>query len=121
MAVSQEESPSLSRKRQPFRAEGGEDVNFNRVSQGLYMRHGLFPKIPIYFFDAARKQVMKGLPEPPLRSIPIDASARTMERLAEIDFYAIGVSRDKHHRYLLNDPAITGVLLCVGGEVVGYS
>ena len=27
MAVSQEESPPLPRKRQPFRAEGGEDVN----------------------------------------------------------------------------------------------
>jgi hypothetical protein len=26
MAVSQEESPSLPRKRQPYRAEGGEDV-----------------------------------------------------------------------------------------------
>src|SRR5882757_8930615 len=23
---------------------------FNRVSQGLYIRHGLFPKMPIYFF-----------------------------------------------------------------------
>lgn len=23
---------------------------FNRVSQGLYIRHGMFPKMPIYFF-----------------------------------------------------------------------
>jgi ribosomal protein S18 acetylase RimI-like enzyme len=94
---------------------------FNRVSQGLYMRHGLFPKMPIYFFDAARERVMERLPEPPLRSTAIDASATTMERLAEIDFHAIGVRREKHHRYLLNDPATTGVLLCAGSEVVGYS
>ncbi len=93
---------------------------FNRVSQGLYMRHGLFPKMPIYFFDVARMRAMQGLPEPPLRSIPIDGSAATMERLAEIDSRAIGVPRGKHHRYLLSDPATTGVLLCAGSEVVGY-
>lgn len=93
---------------------------FNRVSQGLYMRHGLFPKTPIYFFDAARQQMVKGLPEPRLRGIPIDDSAATVERLAEIDSRAIGVAREKHHRYLRDDPATTGVLLCVGSEVVGY-
>lgn len=80
---------------------------FNRVSQGLYIRHGLFPKMPIYFFGAARERVMQGLPEPPLRSVAIDDSAATMERLAAIDSRAIGVSREKHHRYLLNDPATT--------------
>jgi GNAT superfamily N-acetyltransferase len=94
---------------------------FNRVSQGLYLRHGLFPKTPIYFFDALRESVLNGSPEPPLHSIAIDASATTMERLAEIDFHAVGFPREKHHRYLLNDPATTGVLLCAGSEVVGYS
>jgi hypothetical protein len=55
------------------------------------MRHGLFPKMPIYLFDAARERVMEGLPEPPLRSIAIDVSGTTMERLAKIDFHAIGI------------------------------
>lgn len=94
---------------------------FNRVSQGLYIRHGLFPKMPIYFLDAARERVMQGLPEPSLRSIPMDGSAATMKRMTEIDSRAIGVSREKHHRYLLNDPATRGVLLCAGSECVGYS
>jgi ribosomal protein S18 acetylase RimI-like enzyme len=94
---------------------------FNRVSQGLYMRHGLFPKMPIYFFAAARERVTERLPESPLRSMPIDDTAVTMKRLAEIDSRATGVSREKHHRYLLNDPATTGVLLCAGGGCVGYS
>jgi ribosomal protein S18 acetylase RimI-like enzyme len=93
---------------------------FNRVSQGLYIRHGLFPKMPIYFFDAARERVMEGLSEPPLRSIAIDDSAATMKRLAEIDTRAIGAAREKHHRYLLDDPATTGVLLRAGSECVGY-
>jgi ribosomal protein S18 acetylase RimI-like enzyme len=94
---------------------------FNRVSQGLYMRHGLLPKMPIYFFDATRERVMEGLRKPPLRSIATDANATTMEKLAEIDSHAIGFRREKHHRYLLNDPATKGVLLCAGSEVVGYS
>lgn len=94
---------------------------FNRVSQGLYMRHGLFPKMPIYFFSAARERVMKGLPEPPLRSIVIDDTAATMERLAEIDTRAIGVSREKHHRYLLSDSTTAGMWLCAGSDCVGYS
>lgn len=93
---------------------------FNRVSQGLYIRHGLFPKMPIYFLDAAPERVMEGLPEPPLRSVAIDSTAATMERLAEIDSRAIGFVREKHHRYLLNDPAMTGVFLYAGGECVGY-
>lgn len=94
---------------------------FNRVSQGLYMRHGLFPKMPIYFFSAARERVIQALPEPPLRAIPIDSSAATMEKLVAIDSRAIGVSREKHHRYLLDEPATTGVLLCAGRDCVGYS
>ena len=36
---------------------------FNRVSQGLYIRHGLFPKMPIYFFGVPREQLIDGLPE----------------------------------------------------------
>lgn len=94
---------------------------FNRVSQGLYMRHGLFPRMPIYFFDMMRERVAKRLPEPPLQSILIDGSDATMKKLAGIDARAIGVSREKHHRYLLNDPATSGFLLCAGSDCVGYS
>lgn len=93
---------------------------FNRVSQGLYMRHGLFPKMPIYFFAAARERVMAGLSEPRLRSVEIDDTAQ-MKALAEIDARAIGVTREKHHGYLLNDPATRGVMLYAGSECAGYA
>jgi ribosomal protein S18 acetylase RimI-like enzyme len=94
---------------------------FNRVSQGLYIRHGLFPKMPIYFFASARERVIAELPDPPLHSIAIDGTGEHMKRLAEIDARAVGVAREKHHRYLLNDPATTGVMLCAGSECVGYT
>jgi GNAT superfamily N-acetyltransferase len=94
---------------------------FNRVSQGLYIRHGLFPKMPIYFLGAARERVMAGLPEPPLRCIAIDDTAAHIKKLAEIDACAIGVAREKHHRYLLNEPGTTGVMLYAGSACVGYT
>lgn len=94
---------------------------FNRVSQGLYIRHGLFPKMPIYFFGAARDRVMAGLPDAPFRSVTIEGTAAHMKRLAEIDAHAVGVAREKHHRYLLSDPTTKGVMLCADGEYVGYA
>lgn len=93
---------------------------FNRVSQGLYIRHGLFPKMPIYFFGAARERVMVGLQKAPLRSIQINGTAAHMRKLDEIDIRAIGIARAKHHRYLLTEPATEGVMLYTGSECVGY-
>jgi len=94
---------------------------FNRVSQGLYIRHGLFPKMPIYFFGVPREDLIASLPEPPLHSIAIEDTAAHMNRLADIDRQAVGVAREKHHRYLLNEPGTTGVMLCAGRDCVGYT
>jgi len=33
----------------------------------------------------------------------------------------LGVSREKHHRYLINDSATKGFLLCTGDVPVGYA
>jgi GNAT superfamily N-acetyltransferase len=94
---------------------------FNRVSQGLYMRHGLFPRMPIYLFNATRARMTQALPAPSLRTIVIDNRTAPMEKLIEIDTRAIGVAREKHHRYLLGDAATTGVLLYAGSDCVGYA
>ena len=39
----------------------------------------------------------------------------------QLDVSALGFSREKHHRYLLNDPAMKGVLLHEGDDCVGYA
>jgi ribosomal protein S18 acetylase RimI-like enzyme len=67
---------------------------FNRVSQGLYIRHGLFPRMPIYFVGAARERVTPALPVSILRSIAIDDTAAHMRTLAEIDVPAVGAARE---------------------------
>jgi ribosomal protein S18 acetylase RimI-like enzyme len=92
---------------------------FNAVSQGLYIRHGLFPKFPLYLFTATSELLRARLQGPQLRAVPIDPA--DMPRLVEIDARALGVSREKHHRYLLADGAMTGVMLRAGDERIGYA
>jgi ribosomal protein S18 acetylase RimI-like enzyme len=94
---------------------------FNVVSQGLYMRHGMFPRLPIYFFDVARDALMTHLQGEKLRSTPIEPIAAHFNTLAQLDLSGLGISREKHHRYLLNDSTMKGVLLHDDGDCIGYA
>jgi GNAT superfamily N-acetyltransferase len=97
---------------------------FNTVSQGLYIRRGLFPRMPIYNFGAAREvladrlQAQRGQT---LRCEPLTNSRPHLERLAGIDGQVLSLPREKHHKYLMGDEATTGVLLSQDGECVGYA
>jgi GNAT superfamily N-acetyltransferase len=94
---------------------------FNTVSQGLYIRHGLFPRLPVYVFSAGRDELRsKGL-RAPMKYRRAEASPSDLGALAAIDISALGVSREKHHRYLLDDPAMMGFLLSEGDDCVGYA
>ena len=94
---------------------------FNRVSQALYIRHGIFPRMPIYFFNGAGDDMLRRLPDAPLRCVPVDNSAPCLAALARIDRHALGVSREKHHKFLLGDPVMQGALLYDGDNCVGYA
>ncbi len=94
---------------------------FNTVSQGLYIRHGLFPRFPIYNFSVARDLLMGHLRGPLFRNVPLEETASHLQTLAQIDARALGVSREKHHRYLINDGATRGVILYAGDDCVGYA
>src|SRR5271170_2153787 len=83
---------------------------FNRVSQGLYIRHGLFPKMPIYFFGASRDRLLATLQDQPMSCVALEDTASHRNSLAQIDIEALGVSREKHHRYLINDKATKGFM-----------
>ena len=81
---------------------------FNRASIGLYMRQGLFPRIPLFKLACARSNCS-------LRSVatvlrmkcigPDDLAA-----LEIIDRSALGFARGKHHRYLAADASNTGLI-----------
>jgi ribosomal protein S18 acetylase RimI-like enzyme len=45
--------------------------SFNTVSQGLYIRNGLFPRFPIYNFSVARELLMGRLQGPQFRYAPL--------------------------------------------------
>ena len=94
---------------------------FNTVSQGLYIRHGLLPRMPIYFFSGAREAVTAGLASETLAAVDIEPTERHLQMLRQLDDSAMGVSRDKHHRYLLADPTIKGALLYRQDELVAYA
>lgn len=93
---------------------------FNQVSQALYIRHGLFPRLPVYMFSASRDAVMARLPDERMRCVRIENTAAHLGALAAIDASALGVSRDKHHRYLIGDAATKGFLLYKGDDCAGY-
>jgi GNAT superfamily N-acetyltransferase len=93
---------------------------FNSVSQGLYMRNGMFPRCAIYDFAVARETLLAHLPASPLRCVPIADTASDLRELVEVDARALGVSREKHHRFLVGDGA-RGALLYAGEDCVGYA
>lgn len=95
---------------------------FNTVSQGLYIRHGLYPRLPIYFCKAARDSLNNRRGEADhLRCMDIRNTELDRERLAEIDMSALGFSRAKHHQFLLSDANNRGVLFYDGDDCVGYA
>jgi ribosomal protein S18 acetylase RimI-like enzyme len=95
-------------------------IAFNRVSQGLYIRHGLYPRLPVYSFSIAREALLGRLQRTPLRCVPIEDTASHLQSLAQIDAQALGVSRAKHHRFLIDGGAAKGFLLYEADDCVGY-
>ena len=94
---------------------------FNTVSQGLYIRNGLFPRFPIYNFSVSRELLMGRLQGPQFRPVSLEQTASDLQNLANIDARVLGISREKHHRYLLNDKTTRGVGLYSGEDCVGYA
>ncbi|HEX7923289.1 MAG TPA: GNAT family N-acetyltransferase [Bradyrhizobium sp.] len=95
--------------------------SFNTVSQGLYIRHGLLPRFPIYGLSASREQLMGHLRGPRYDTTPLEADGSTLRRLAQADQRVLGVSRAKHHCYLINDSGVSGFNLYDRNDWVGYA
>jgi predicted GNAT family acetyltransferase len=96
-------------------------IGFNRASQGLYIRHGLYPRLPIYNFGVPRDVLTARLRGAQLRCVPLEDTASHLHGLSRIDATALGLSREKHHRYLINSGSAKGVLLYEDVDCVGYA
>lgn len=116
----------IERTWEPAREKGAANkalitFTFNTVSQGLYLRHGMYPRFPIYDFSVASEHLIGRLQGPQLRSAAMENTASDLVRLAQIDIQALGVSRKKHHAYLKGDNATKGVMLYDGSSCIGYA
>jgi GNAT superfamily N-acetyltransferase len=94
---------------------------FNTVSQGLYVRYGMFPRLPIYMFNVDRDRVVSGRRRSHMKYKLIERSSPDLGTLAAIDLSVLGVSREKHHEYLLNDREMKGLLFYKGNDCIGYA
>jgi ribosomal protein S18 acetylase RimI-like enzyme len=94
---------------------------FNTVSQGLYIRNGLYPRLPIYFFKATRDSIMEHRRGEVLRHTSMEGTNQDLAQLAQFDTAAIGFARDKHHRFLRGDGQMRGVFLHAGEDCIGYA
>jgi RimJ/RimL family protein N-acetyltransferase len=95
--------------------------SFNTVSQGLYLRHGMFPRLPVYMFNIDRDWLVSQPHRARMKYRRTETSSSDLSALAAIDLSVLGVSREKHHKYLLGDSAMKGFLLYEGDDCIGYT
>ena len=94
---------------------------FNSVSQGLYIRHGLFPRLPLYLLSVPSEGLRGRLQDAQFRCEPLQNNAARLQILSQVDAKVLGISREKHHRFLIEDDAMRGVAFWAGDEFVGYA
>jgi GNAT superfamily N-acetyltransferase len=94
---------------------------FNAVSQALYIRYGMFPRLPIYNFNVRRDLLMERLKGAQLHYAPLEDKASHLRSVAHIDEQVLGVSREKHHRHLINESGIRGVIFYAEDDCMGYA
>ena len=70
--------------------------------------------------SVSRDRLMSRIAEPRLHLDSLAGKTATLNDLTLIDRYALGVSREKHHRYLIGDRATSGFTIHDGNECVGY-
>jgi ribosomal protein S18 acetylase RimI-like enzyme len=95
--------------------------SFNTVSQSLYIRHRLLPRFPIYSVYVPREQLISRLRGRQFDVTPLEEDTLTLRRLVRADERVFGVSREKHHRYLIKDNKTKGFNLYDGSRWLGYA
>lgn len=71
--------------------------------------------------SADREALRNAGPDAGIKFARAEASHSHIAKLAALDVSALGVSRERRHRYLLNDPATTGFFLYEGDDCIGYA
>ena len=93
---------------------------FNTVSQGLYIRRGFYPRLPLYFYKADAQAVRRHGGDF-LRHDQIGDTDKDRALLAQLDMGALGFARDKHHKFLQGEAGTRGAFLYAASDCVGYA
>lgn len=84
-------------------------------AQALYLRSGVYPRFPIYYFSRRPEAVSLATD---LIMEPITASPDVLDAMGRLDEFALSHRRDADHVWLMSDRQ--GYLYLRGGEPVGY-
>lgn len=84
-------------------------------AQALYLKAGVFPRFPIYYFGRAPQAVPF---ESDLQFVPLPNEAATLATLGELDRDVIGFRRDVDHQWFLANRQ--GFLYVRNGRPAGY-
>ncbi|MBR0658212.1 GNAT family N-acetyltransferase [Neoroseomonas oryzicola] len=93
---------------------------YNRASTGLYIRHGIYPREPLYRFEAPAQTVRLPSVPPSLEVVPMQSGGPAPAWLGEIDELVLGFRRDAHHQMLLGT-GLRALGFIRAGRPVGYA
>ncbi len=94
---------------------------YNTASVGLYLRHGLYPREPLYRLVAPVSTVMQKTFKSTYDCVPIDPVAKSAEWIGPIDDEILGFRRESHHGFLSGTSAAEGFRIEHAGRPVGYA
>lgn len=102
-----------------FPAEGARERSIIATSdfraQALYLKSGMFPRFPIYYFGRPPEQVPF---DSDLQVVPLENTLDTVSILSEIDTEVVGFRRDVDQQWFLANRQ--GFLYMRHGRPVGY-
>ena len=93
---------------------------YNPVSISLYVRHGIYPREPLYWMEGPSQQV-KTDASTKLRNERIVDFEKARSILTRVDELTLGYPREKNHEFLFSLPSVRCHLFSSGDEPVGYA
>jgi len=95
---------------------------FNPASVALYMKHGMFPVQDIYLMHLrSRTTGRRGIQTPAQHPDSPAISERQLHEVNHIDSSVLGMDREMHHRYFLEDEKCRGWLIRYRQKPVAYA
>ena len=94
---------------------------YNSVATGLYVRHGLFPHVPLYILRGTSRLISSRLVGSDCSCVAVEPGLQSIDMLSQIDEDALGFRRDKHHAFNVESKAASAFRIQRQGSNIGYA